>query len=107
MRAVVQGLGAAIRNLRAAPPGSTDGPTRAARMRSHVGGFFFFWTNSHPRCTQAQTPRWKMENGRLEPLKMEPPELVKEAEEAEGRKGEPASLGAAEGREPCPVTMTK
>lgn len=42
MRAVVQGLGAAIRNLRAAPPGSTDGPTRAARMRSHVGGFFFF-----------------------------------------------------------------
>lgn len=38
---------------------------------------------------------------------MEPPEMVKKAEEAEGRKGEPASLGAAEGSEPCPVTMTK
>nr|XP_012416961.1 PREDICTED: synaptonemal complex central element protein 1-like [Odobenus rosmarus divergens] len=46
--------------------------------------FLFFLTNCHPRCTQAQTPRWKMA-GKLEPLKMEAPEVVEEAEEAEGQ----------------------
>lgn len=63
---------------------------RAAEPVSLALFFWFFLTNCHPRCTQAQTPRWKMA-GKLEPLKMEAPEVVKEAEEAEGREGEPAS----------------
>ncbi|XP_027473894.1 synaptonemal complex central element protein 1-like isoform X3 [Zalophus californianus] len=57
---------------------------RAAEPVSLALFFWFFLTNCHPRCTQAQTPRWKMA-GKLEPLKMEAPEVVKEAEEAEGQ----------------------
>lgn len=65
MRAVVQGLGTAIHNLRAALPGSTDRPTRAARMRAHVGLFCFvlFFIPIVIQGVRKRKPRvgkWKM-----------------------------------------------
>lgn len=103
----------------------TDRRARSARMRTRslagggagartaglVGwlGFFLFcfFSSSPPRRTPAQAPRWKMA-GKLESLRMEPPEVVEEAEEAEGSEGEPASSRPEqEGGSLWPVTVMR
>ncbi|XP_077747029.1 synaptonemal complex central element protein 1-like isoform X9 [Canis aureus] len=65
---------------------SLAGGGAGARTAGLVGwlGFFLFcfFSSSPPRRTPAQAPRWKMA-GKLESLRMEPPEVVEEAEEAE------------------------
>uniref|UniRef100_A0A8P0SUW6 Synaptonemal complex central element protein 1 like n=2 Tax=Canis lupus familiaris TaxID=9615 RepID=A0A8P0SUW6_CANLF len=67
---------------------SLAGGGAGARTAGLVGwlGFFLFcfFSSSPPRRTPAQAPRWKMA-GKLESLRMEPPEVVEEAEEAEGQ----------------------
>ncbi|CAD7689176.1 unnamed protein product [Nyctereutes procyonoides] len=63
------------------------GGPRTARFGWLVG-FFLFWvfffSSSHRNRMQAQAPRWKMA-GKLASLRMEAPEVVEEAEEAEGQ----------------------
>lgn len=70
---------------------------------AEVVSFCFVKTNPHPRRPQAQGQQWKMA-GKLEPLAMEPAEVVEESEEAEGREGEqaPPPPGQTGGRL-CPL----
>ncbi|XP_072675143.1 synaptonemal complex central element protein 1-like isoform X9 [Canis lupus baileyi] len=72
------------RAVHACAPRSLGGRGLAQRVWLVGWGFFLFcfFSSSHPRRTPAQAPRWKMA-GKLESLRMEPPEVVEEAEEAE------------------------
>eukprot|EP00071_Canis_lupus_P041316 XP_022274873.1 synaptonemal complex central element protein 1-like isoform X3 [Canis lupus familiaris] len=78
---------------------SLAGGGAGARTAGLVGwlGFFLFcfFSSSPPRRTPAQAPRWKMA-GKLESLRMEPPEVVEEAEEAEAKKKSSEELGEAQ-----------
>ncbi|KAM8955388.1 synaptonemal complex central element protein 1-like isoform 3-T3 [Lycaon pictus] len=73
------------RAVHACAPRSLGRGARTAGLVGWLGFFLFcFFSSSHPRRTPAQAPRWKMA-GKLGSLRMEPPEVVEEAEEAEGQ----------------------
>lgn len=97
------------RAVHACAPRSLGGAgARTAGLVGWLGFFLFcFFSSSPPRRTPAQAPRWKMA-GKLESLRMEPPEVVEEAEEAEGSEGEPASSRPEqEGGSLWPVTVMR